>query len=77
MTKLAAMSMYGKIFKNLLFWNLKADDLEIWYAALSTQVFIQIMFLGWPCLILRQVKFGPLCFCMGKDLKQWIFQKLL
>ena len=23
-----------------------------------------------------KVKFGPLCFCLGKKVKQWIFQKL-
>ena len=27
-----------KTFKNLLLWNRKADDLETWYAALSTRV---------------------------------------
>ena len=27
-----------KTFKNLLLWNRKADDLETWYVALSTQV---------------------------------------
>ena len=30
-TKLATME---KFFKNLLLWNLKADDIETWYAAL-------------------------------------------
>ena len=40
--------------------------------------------LGWPWSILRQVDLfygkvnpGPLCFCMGKKVKQWKFQKLL
>ena len=28
MTKMAAMPIYGKNFKNLLLWNQKADDLE-------------------------------------------------
>ena len=28
-------------------------------------------------LFYGKVKFGPLCFCMGKKVKQWIFQKLL
>ena len=37
-TKMAAMSIYGKTFKNLLLWNQKADDLETWYAVLVTQV---------------------------------------
>ena len=32
----------------------------------STTKFVQMMSLGWPWPILQQVKFGPLCFCMGK-----------
>ena len=28
-------------------------------------------------LFFGKVKFGPLCFCMEKKVKQWIFQKLL
>ena len=28
-------------------------------------------------LIYGKVKFGLLCFCLGKKVKQWIFQKLL
>ena len=32
MTKMAAMHIYGKNLKNLLLRNLKADDLETWYA---------------------------------------------
>ena len=35
-----------KTFKNLLFWNRKADDLETWYAALVTQVLPRIKTLG-------------------------------
>ena len=38
MTKMAAMPIYGKSFKNLLLWNQKADDLETWYAASGTQI---------------------------------------
>ena len=41
------MLLYGKkgktkvkSFKNLLFWNLKADDLETWYAASRTRVLL-------------------------------------
>ena len=30
MTKMAAMSIYGKNFKNLLLRSQKADDLETW-----------------------------------------------
>ena len=36
MTKMAAMSIYGKKpFKNLLLQNQKADDLGTWYVALG------------------------------------------
>ena len=38
MTKMAAVPYMVKSFENLLLWNLKAHDLETWYAALSTQV---------------------------------------
>ena len=38
MTKMAAMSIYGKNTKNLLFRNQKADYLETWYAASGAQV---------------------------------------
>ena len=38
MSKMAAMSIYGKNFKNLLLQNLKAHDLETWYAAWGAQV---------------------------------------
>ena len=37
MTIMAAMPIYGKKLKTLL-WNQKADDLENWYAALGTRV---------------------------------------
>ena len=38
MTKMAAMPIYGKTFKNFLLWNQKSDDLETWYAALVARV---------------------------------------
>ena len=38
MTKMAAMSIYCKTFKDILLWNQKADDLETWYASLVTRV---------------------------------------
>ena len=37
MIKMAAMFMYGKNLKNLLFSNRKADYLESWYVILVTQ----------------------------------------
>ena len=80
MTKLAAVPIYGKNLKNLLRRIQKADDLETWYAALSAQV-LPSLFKWWPLvdldLFYGKVQFGPLCFCMGKKVKQWIFQKLL
>ena len=46
--------------KNLFLRNQKADDLETWYAALGARVLPSLFkFYG-------KVKFGPLCFCMGK-----------
>ena len=37
MTKMAAMPIYGKNLKNLLFQNQKAYDLETWHVASGTQ----------------------------------------
>ena len=37
-TNMAAMPIYSKTFKNLLLWNLKASDLESWYAASGIRV---------------------------------------
>ena len=37
MTKMAAMPIYGKNLKNLL-WNRLAGVIETWYVALDTQV---------------------------------------
>ena len=76
MTKMAAMPIYGK---NLLLWNRKADDLETWYAASSTQVLPSLFkWCPWVDLDLfyGKVKFGPLCVCMGKKLNQWIFHDI-
>ena len=38
MTKIAAMSIYSKNFKNLLLRNQKAGDLETWHAASGARV---------------------------------------
>ena len=69
MTQVAAMPIYGKKLKNLLLRNQKADDLETLYAALGAQV-LPSLFKWWPWIDLDlfygKVKFGPLCFCMGK-----------
>ena len=74
MTKMATMPIYGNTLKNLLLWNQKlwnqkADDLECWYVALGAQL-LPSMFKWWSWvdidLFYNMVKFGPLCFCMGK-----------
>ena len=58
-----------KTLKNLLLQNQKADDLETWYAASGARV-LPSLFKWWPWvdldLFYGKVKFGPLCFCMGK-----------
>ena len=38
MANMAAMAIYGKNLKKLLFWNQTADDLTSWYAASCTRV---------------------------------------
>ena len=59
-----------KSFQNLLLWNRKADELENWYAASSTRV-LPNLFKWCPWvdidLFYGKVKFGYLCFCMGKS----------
>ena len=43
LTKMAAMPIYGKNLKNLLFQNQKADYLETWYSASGAR-FLPSMF---------------------------------
>ena len=68
-TKMAAMPIYGKNLKQSFLRNQKADDLESWYAASGVRV-LPSLFKWWPWVDLHlfyaKVKFGPLCFCMGK-----------
>ena len=58
-----------KTLKNLLLWNQKANDLETWYATLGARVLPSLL-KWWPWvdldLFYGKVKFGSLCFCMGK-----------
>ena len=58
-----------KTLKNLLLRNQKAYDLETWYAASGGRL-LPSLFKCWPWIDLDlfygKVKFGPLCFCMGK-----------
>ena len=68
MTKMAAMPIYDKSFKNLL-WNQKADNLETRYAASGARVLPSLFkWCPWVDLDLfyGKVKFGLICFCMGK-----------
>ena len=62
MTKMAAMPIYGKTLKNLLLRKQKVYDLETRYVPSS--------FKWWPWvdhdLFNGKVKFGTLCFYMGK-----------
>ena len=74
MTKVAAMTIYGKKKKNLL-WNLKADDLETWYAAPSTTKFVQVMPIGWPWLISRQGQIWSPTLLYGKKVKTMDFSE--
>ena len=58
-----------KTLKNLLLRNQVADDLETWYAALGAWVLPSLFkWLPWVDLYLfyGKVKFGRICFCMGK-----------
>ena len=77
MTKMAAMPIYGKNLKNLLFWSQKADDLETWYTAFCARV-LPSSFKWWPWvdldLFYGKVKFVPLCFCMGKRWNDGFFR---
>ena len=56
-----------KRFKNL-FWNLKADDLESWYAASPTTKFVYMMPRVDLDLFYGKIKFGPVCFCKVKTM---------
>ena len=58
-----------KTLQNLLLWNRMADELEMWYAALSTHILPRLF--KWCIwvdtdLFYGKVKFAPLCFCLGK-----------
>ena len=69
MTKMAAMPIYCKTFKNLLLQNQKSYDLETWHVALGTQA-LQNLYKWWPWvnldLFYGKVKLGHLYVWMGK-----------
>ena len=69
MTKMAAMSIYSKNLKILLLRNQRVYDLEIWYVSSDARVLTRLLKLCPQVdvdLFYDKVKFGPLCFCMGK-----------
>ena len=74
MTKMAAMPIYGKILKNLLLRNQKADDLESCYEHRASEYY-QVCSNNDPGLTLTY--FGPLYFCMGKKGKTMDFSETI
>ena len=69
-----------KTLKNIILRNQKANDLETWYEASGALVLPSLVkWWHWvdPDLFYSKVKFGLLCFCMGKKVKEMIFLKLL
>ena len=74
MTKMAAMSIYGKNLKKFSSpepkgwwpWNLVCS-----IRCSSTTKFVQMMILDWPLPILRQDQICSLMLLYGKKVKQW------
>ena len=66
-----------KTLKNHLLRNQEANDLESSYAVSGCRV-LPDLFKWWPWvdldLIDSNVKFGPLCFCVGKRLNSGFFR---
>ena len=66
-----------KNLKIFLLQNQKVDDLETWYAASGARV-LPNLFKWWSWvdldLFYGKVKFGPLCFCMGKRKNNGFFR---
>ena len=75
MTKMAAMPIYGKTFK--IIQNQKSYDLETWHAASGTQA-LQSLHNWSPWIDLDlfhgKVKFGNLCFSIGKSENSGFFR---
>ena len=79
MTKMAAMPIYGKNLKKISRTKkLMTSKVGMQHRVLK---YYQVCSNDDPELTLNlfygKVKFGPLHFCMGKNVKQLIFQKLL
>ena len=66
MTKVAAMPIYGKNFKKSSSLEPKSQNFICSIGCSSTTKFIQMMTQVDIDLFYGKVKFGPLCFCMGK-----------
>ena len=80
MTEMAAMPIYSKKLRTLLLRTQKAYDLKTLYATSSSKELPSLFkWLSWVDrgLFYGNVKYGPLCFCMGKKLKQWIFSETI
>ena len=73
MTKVAAMPIYGKKLKI----SSSVEPKGRWSRKLVCIIGYSSLFKSWLWgdidLFYGKVKFGPLCFCMGKKVKQWIF----
>ena len=65
-----------KTWKSLLLCNQRPMTLKVCmqHQVLKYYWICQMMTMGWPWPILRQVKFGPLCFCMGKSYNNGFFR---
>ena len=73
MTKMAAMTINSKTFKNLL-QNQKAYDFETWHEASGSRA-LQSLYKSWPWddldLFYGKVNIGHPCIWMGKIDKIW------
>ena len=69
--------IWQKTFKNLLLCNRQADFYETWYVALGAPAHHNL-FKWWPLsdldLFYGKVKFGYLCFSMGKSENSGFFR---
>ena len=73
MTRMAATPIYGKNPSKYLLRNQRANGLGPWYVALGPWAH-QSLFKWWPFVYLDlfcgKVKFGPLCFYLGKSVRK-------
>ena len=77
MTKMAAMPIYGKNHKKIFFSGTKRPmtlKLGVSIGCSSTTKFVQMMTLVDFDLFYRKIKYGPLCFFMGKKVNNGFFR---